>query len=135
VKKMCAICFKFRRTNYLSGTPVHFCTYSGTCRLVYEATSQVRDFRKLWVEKSRTVPSGNQRLAVRDFPVIVFLRNVKKMCVCQPIQRYRHVVCFVLKTAEQNIRCGTEQTKCFAHHQAITENIKQQSLNTAVPTA
>jgi hypothetical protein len=38
VKTICAICFELRTINYLSGTPVHFCTYSGTCRLVYEAT-------------------------------------------------------------------------------------------------
>lgn len=57
------------------------------------------------------------------------------VCVCQAIRRYRQLVWFVLKTAEQNIRSGTEQATCFGHHQAITENIRQQSLNTAVPTA
>jgi len=56
-------------------------------------------------------------------------------CVCQAIQRYRYVVQFVLKTAEHNIQGGAEQATCFGHHQAISKNIKQQSLNRAVPTA
>ena len=95
VKTMCAICFEFRRIKYLSGTPVHFCTYSGTSRLVYEATSTEPDFKRLWVEKSRKFPSGKlykQRLDGRGFAVTILLRNVNKMCVCQAIQRYRHVV-------------------------------------------
>ena len=74
VKMMCAICFEFRRIKHLSGTPVHFCTYSGTRWLVYEATNQVRDFRRLWVEKSRTFPSDKhykQRLDRRGFPVTI----------------------------------------------------------------
>jgi hypothetical protein len=135
VKTLCAICFKFRTIKYLSGTLVHFCTYSGTSRLVYEATSEVRDFRRLWVEKSRTFPSSKQRLDRRGLAVTILRRDVNKICVCQAIQRNRLVVWFVLKTAEQNIRSGTEHATCFGHHQAVTKNIKQQSLNTAVPTA
>ena len=110
-------------------------TYSGTSRLVYEATNHVREFRRLWVVMSRTVPSDKQRLDRRGFPVTILLRNVNKLCVCQAIQRYRQLVQFVLKTAEHNIRSGTEQATCSGHHQTITKNIKQQSLNTAVPTA
>ena len=67
----------------------------GTSQLVYEATIQVRDFSKLWVEMSWTFPSDKhykQRLDRRGFPSTVFLRNFNKMCVCQLIQRYRHAV-------------------------------------------
>jgi hypothetical protein len=125
VKTRCAICFEFRTIKYLSGTPVYFYTYSGKSRLVYEATIEVRDFRRLWVEKSRTFPSGKLRLDRRGFAVTILRREVNKMCVCQGIQRDRQVVWFVLKTAEQNIRSGTEQETCFGHHQAFTKKIKQ----------
>jgi hypothetical protein len=42
VQTVCAICLELRTIKYLSGSPQHFCTYSGTRRLVYEATNQVR---------------------------------------------------------------------------------------------
>jgi len=135
VKTMCAICCEFRRIKCLLGTPVHFCMHNGTSRLVYEATSQVRDFRRLWVEKSRSFPSGKhykQRLDRWGFPVTILLRNVNKMCVCQPIQRYRHVVQFVLKTAEHNIRIETEQATYFGLCQVLTKNAKQPTHNIAV---
>jgi len=64
-----------------------------------------------------------------------YVTSISCVCVCQAIQRYRQVVQFVLKTAEHKIRSDTEEATCFGHHQAITKNIKQQSLNTAVPTA
>ena len=57
VQTMCAICFELRTIKYLSGTAVLFCTY--TSCLLYEVTSQERDFRWLWGEKSRLFPSEN----------------------------------------------------------------------------
>jgi len=50
---MCAICFELWNIKYLSGTPVHFCMYIGTSRLVYGSTSHVLVFRMLWVLKSQ----------------------------------------------------------------------------------
>jgi len=91
VKMICAICFEFRKIKFLSCTPVHFCTYSGKSRLVYETTSEVRAFRRLWVEKSRKFPSGKhykQRLDGRGFPVTIFPHKVNKMCVCVSVSRY-----------------------------------------------
>jgi len=95
----------------------------GKRRLVYEATSEVRDFRRLWVEKSRIFLSGEhytQRLDRRDFPVTIFLRNVNKMCVCQLIQRYRHVVQFVLRTAEHNNEVGQNRQRVASYQAIIT---------------
>ena len=66
------------------------------------------------------------------FPVTILLRNVNKLCVCQPIQRYRHVVQFVLKTAEHNIRIETEQATYFGLCQVLTKNAKKPTHNTAV---
>jgi hypothetical protein len=136
VKTMCALCFEFRRIKYLSGTPVHFCTYSGTSRLVYEATikyvtSEACGLKSQGHFQVANIINSNWIGEVFQLQYC-YVTLIRCVCVCQPIQRYRHVVQFVLKTAEHNIRSGTEQATCFGHQQAITKNIKQQSLNTAV---
>jgi len=85
LKMVCAICFQFRKIKFLSDTLVHFCTYSGKSRLVYETTNEVRVFRRLLIEKSRKFPSRKhykQRLDGRGFPVTIFPHKVNKMCVC-----------------------------------------------------
>ena len=89
VQKMCAICFQFRRLKYLQALLYISPRTRGTSRLVNEATSQVRDFSKLRVKKSRTFPSDKhykQRLDRRGFPVTISQLNVNKMCVC--VSRY-----------------------------------------------
>jgi hypothetical protein len=91
----------------------------------------VRDFRRLWVELSKTFRNGkhyNQRLDRPCFADIIFFPNVNNMCLCQAIQRYKHVVWVVLKPAEHNIINATEDETCFgilSYRQAITYGIKR----------
>jgi hypothetical protein len=56
------------------------------------------------------------------------------VCVFQSIQRHRHVVQFVPKTAEHNIRSGTEQETCCrlqSNHHALSNYIIK-ALSTAI---
>ena len=58
LKMKSAICFSFYELSTFQ-TLVYISARTGQERVVYGATRQVRAFRRLWVGKSRTFPSGH----------------------------------------------------------------------------